>query len=207
MKEQKERIEKLLERYFDALATDAEEQELRAYFRTTDKVDADLLYARTMFCGMDTLAAERLPGVGDASQPAEAQPTVLRCAETQATASQSAAPLSGCESGCGTEPRPGIATVAASDAVCETLPVGEGTPAGRQSVSRHRVLRLWGMAAAAVVAFGLLLCVEYMRRPYCYIDGVAVYDKDAAMQATVYLQGFSEFTDPAHMVDELIMND
>lgn len=203
MKEQKERIEKLLERYFDALATDAEEQELRAYFRTADKVDADLLYARTMFCGMDTLAAERLPGVGDASQPAAPQ----HPAEKLSAEPRPVVPPSGCESGCGTGPQPGIATVAASDAVCETLPVGEGTPAGRQSMSRHRVLRLWGMAAAAVVAFGLLLCVEYMRRPYCYIDGVAVYDKDAAMQATVYLQGFSEFTDPAHMVDELIMND
>ena len=33
MKERKERIEKLLERYFEARTTDAEEQELKAYFR------------------------------------------------------------------------------------------------------------------------------------------------------------------------------
>ena len=61
--------------------------------------------------------------------------------------------------------------------------------------------------AAAVVALGLFLCVEYMRRPYCYIDGQAVYDKDVAMRTTVYLQGFSEFADPEHLVEELIVND
>ena len=69
------------------------------------------------------------------------------------------------------------------------------------------VLRLCGIAAAAVVALGLFLCVEYMRRPYCYIDGQAVYDKDVAMRTTVYLQGFSEFADPEHLVEELIVND
>ena len=64
-----------------------------------------------------------------------------------------------------------------------------------------------GCAAAAVVALGLFLCVEYMHRPYCYIDGQAVYDKDVAMRTTVYLQGFSEFADPEHLVEELIVND
>ena len=44
-------------------------------------------------------------------------------------------------------------------------------------------------------------------RSYCYIDGVAVYDKEVAMQATVYLQAFSEFSDPGVIVDELIEND
>ena len=113
MKERKERIEKLLERYFEARTTDAEEQELKAYFRE-----------------------------------------------------------------------------------------GETDP-GR----KRRFLRLCGIAAAAVVALGLFLCVEYMRRPYCYIDGQAVYDKDVAMRTTVYLQGFSEFADPEHLVEELIVND
>lgn len=145
MKERKERIERLLERYFDARTTDDEEAELRAYFQMADDVAPDLLYARTMFCGMDGLAAERLSAARK--------------------------------------------------------------PAGAKPAGRRMVLRMCGVAAAAVAVLGLFLCVEYMRRPYCYIDGVAIYDKDVAMQTTVYLQGFSEFADPAHIVDELIMND
>ena len=39
------------------------------------------------------------------------------------------------------------------------------------------------------------------------IDGVAIYDKEAAMQATVYLQGLSDFGDQVRMVDELIINE
>lgn len=143
MKERKERIEKLLERYFDARTTDDEEAELRAYFQMEDEVDTGLLYARTMFCGMDGLAAERLPAAR--------------------------------------------------------------RPAGNKPAAKRMTLRLCGMAAAVVL--GLFLCVEYLRRPYCYIDGVAVYDKEVAMQATVYLQAFSEFSDPGVIVDELIEND
>ena len=149
MKERKERIEKLLERYFDARTTDDEEAELRAYFQMEDEVDTGLLYARTMFCGMDGLAAERLPAAR--------------------------------------------------------------RPAGNKPAAKRMPLRLCGMAAAAAAAaavvLGLFLCVEYLRRPYCYIDGVAVYDKEVAMQATVYLQAFSEFSDPGVIVDELIEND
>lgn len=78
---------------------------------------------------------------------------------------------------------------------------------GHRPGRKRRLLRLCGLAAAAVVALGLFLCVEYMRRPYCYIDGQAVYDKDVAMQTTVYLQGFSEFADPEYLVEELIVND
>ena len=133
MKERKERIEKLLERYFEARTTDAEEQELKAYFREGE-TDPGLRYARAMFCGMDGLAGECLPE--------------------------------------------------------------------RVQAFGHRPGR-----KRRFVALGLFLCVEYMRRPYCYIDGQAVYDKDVAMRTTVYLQGFSEFADPEHLVEELIVND
>ena len=61
MKERKERIEKLLERYFDARTTDDEEAELRAYFQMEDEVDTGLLYARTMFCGMMDLLRSVCP--------------------------------------------------------------------------------------------------------------------------------------------------
>lgn len=143
MKERKERIEKLLERYFEARTTDAEEQELKAYFREGE-TDPGLRYARAMFCGMDGLAGECLP------EPVQAFGH-----------------------------RPGGSEVPA--------PV-------RDRGSGRRGARLF-------------LCVEYMRRPYCYIDGQAVYDKDVAMRTTVYLQGFSEFADPEHLVEELIVND
>ena len=53
MKEQDERIERLLECYFDARTTEAEERELRDYFRYVDEIPASLRYARTMFGGLD----------------------------------------------------------------------------------------------------------------------------------------------------------
>ena len=60
---------------------------------------------------------------------------------------------------------------------------------------------------AAAVVLGVFFYAEYLRKPYCYIDGVAIYDKEAAMQATVYLQGLSDFGDQVRMVDELIINE
>lgn len=44
MKEQDERIERLLECYFDARTTEAEERELRDYFRYVDEIPASLRY-------------------------------------------------------------------------------------------------------------------------------------------------------------------
>ena len=52
MKERKERIEKLLERYFEARTTDAEEQELKAYFREGE-TDPGLRYARCLLYTSD----------------------------------------------------------------------------------------------------------------------------------------------------------
>ena len=152
MKEQDERIERLLECYFDARTTEAEERELRDYFRYVDEIPASLRYARTMFGGLDALAEERYPGegsvqTGPAVRPAER----MRRYETRSAA-------------------------------------GRG-------------------AAAAAVVLGVFFYAEYLRKPYCYIDGVAIYDKEAAMQATVYLQGLSDFGDQVRMVDELIINE
>ena len=159
MKEQEERIERLLERYFDARTTEAEERELRDYFRYVDEIPASLHYARTMFGGLDALAEERYPGegsvqTGPAVRPAEG----MRRYETRSAAGRNLRPL-------------------------------------------------WGVAAAAAVVLGVFFYAEYLRKPYCYIDGVAIYDKEAAMQATVYLQGLSDFGDQVRMVDELIINE
>ena len=79
--------------------------------------------------------------------------------------------------------------------------------AGRGARGGRKLPPLWGVAAAAAVVLGVFFYAEYLRKPYCYIDGVAIYDKEAAMQATVYLQGLSDFGDQVRMVDELIINE
>ena len=78
---------------------------------------------------------------------------------------------------------------------------------GRGARGGRKLRPLWGVAAAAAVVLGVFFYAEYLRKPYCYIDGVAIYDKEAAMQATVYLQGLSDFGDQVRMVDELIINE
>ena len=68
------------------------------------------------------------------------------------------------------------------------------------------VAPLWGIAAAAAVVLGIFVCAVLLRKPYCYIDGVAVYDAEVAMQTTVYLESFSALEESGRMVDELIEN-
>lgn len=70
----------------------------------------------------------------------------------------------------------------------------------------RRMAPLWGIAAAAAVVLGIFVCADLLRKPYCYIDGVAVYDAEVAMQTTVYLESFSALEESGRMVDELIEN-
>lgn len=70
----------------------------------------------------------------------------------------------------------------------------------------RRMQPLWGIAAAAAVVLGIFVCADLLRKPYCYIDGVAVYDAEVAMQTTVYLESFSALEESGRMVDELIEN-
>lgn len=81
----------------------------------------------------------------------------------------------------------------------------EQVPQIRRSLSGRKGLR-WGLAlaAAAAVALGLLLGAELLRKPYCYIDGRAVYDREVAMQATVYFEPLAALDTPNRLVDELI---
>ena len=139
MNERHERIERLAERWFAAQTTDAEECELREWFRQATDVPDSLREAQALFGGLDALAGE--------------------CSPEQ------------------WKPRPA-----------------------------RRISLLWGFAAAAAVVLGLFVCAELLRKPYCYIDGVAVYDKEAALQTTVYLESFAAFEDSGRMVDELIRN-
>ena len=161
MKERNERIERLLERYFDAQATDAEERELRDYFGRTEDIPTSLRYAQAMFGGLDSLAGETLSGEREMSWQA------------------------------GEIPRRD-----------DAIPV-----AGRRASLERRLRPLWGVAAAAILALGFFFYTEYVRKPYCYIDGVAIYDKDVAMQTTIYLEGLSDFGEQVRMVNELMMND
>lgn len=94
----------------------------------------------------------------------------------------------------------------------ERLPGRTGAFAGRRSKDgpsrplRRRLTPFWGVAAAAAVALGLFFCAELLRKPYCYIDGVAVYDRETAMQTTVYFESFAAIDESSRMVDELIRN-
>lgn len=77
---------------------------------------------------------------------------------------------------------------------------------GRSVPLRRKISPLWGFAAAAAVVCGLFLCAGLLRKPYCYIDGVAVYDRETALETTVYLESFATLGETGQMVDELIRN-
>lgn len=164
MNAQREPIETLLERYFEATATEAEERELRTYFRETEELPAELEYARALFGGLDELAAECLP-----EQPSERSFPV------------------------------GQPRILSTDTKPEERP-----PLGGRSLRPLPIV--WGAVAAAVLLAGLFIGLEHFRQPYCYIDGVAVYDREVAMQTTVYLDGLSVLDTSNRMVDELIRN-
>lgn len=172
-----ERIEQLLARYFAAETTPAEERELRAWFLLAEEVPARWRPAQTLFRGLEGLAQERMPHA-DASRPVRTDTSSLeKVAGTYAT-------------------RPMDARWQEPDAdAAPTIPLS-------RPVRRRKPL-WWGVAAAAVVLVAVL-GAELLRKPYCYIDGVAIYDKHTAMQTTAYLDGLSRLDDPMRIVDELI---
>lgn len=86
------------------------------------------------------------------------------------------------------------------------LPAAAGTSRTAGAPRKGRRIPLWTLAAAATLIAGAICTFFYMQKPYCYIDGVAVYDKELAMQTTRYLDGFAAFESPDRMVDELIDN-
>ena len=61
MNERHERIERLAERWFAAQTTDAEECELREWFRQATDVPDSLREAQALFGGLDALAGECSP--------------------------------------------------------------------------------------------------------------------------------------------------
>ena len=78
-------------------------------------------------------------------------------------------------------------------------------PAPARTLMR-RINPWWGAAAAALVVVGVFLCVEWLREPYCYIEGRPVYDREVAIQTTAYFDAFSTLGASERMVDDLIEN-
>lgn len=83
----------------------------------------------------------------------------------------------------------------------------ERMPAPAPRSNRRPVLRIvWrSVAVAAVVAIGILLGLQ-LRTPYCYIDGVAVYDKETALAATDCLNSLAALELPDRVLNQLLEN-
>ena len=180
MNDRHERIERLAERWLEARATDAEERELRELLRTTEGLPESLRELSLLFDGFGALAEERMPrSEAPDGERADLPP----------------------ESDSAAQPDP------AAQPDGRTLPAGRlsGPSSARNRYGRRRRL-FWSVAAAAVVALGLFLGAELLRKPYCYIDGKPVYDREIALQTTVYFDSFAMLDAPARLVDELIEN-
>ena len=61
------------------------------------------------------------------------------------------------------------------------------------------------MAVCAAVAAAVLVVLSVRNRPYCYIDGVPVYDREEALQAWAYLQPLERFGSTVEMFDRIIV--
>lgn len=173
-----ERIERLAARWLAARTTEAEEHELRELLRTETELPESLRDLAILFEGFGALAGERMPHDGAFAPEFAARPD-----------GKPHRAFAG-----GIELPPESASAAPSEWIA---------PSG-SSARRMRIL--WGVAAAAVVILGIFLGAEWLRKPYCYIDGKPVYDKEVAMQTTVYFDSFAMLDAPARLVDELIEN-
>lgn len=179
--EEIERVEGLAARWMAAETTDAEERELRDWFRHATTVPDSLRDMQVLLGGLDALSEERFSrgGFSGTDLSGERLAGNRLPEEPLFGERRSDMPLSGPE---------------------------ERISGGRKARLFGRMAPFWGFAAAAAVVLGLYLGAELLRKPYCYIDGVAVYDKEVAMQTTVYLESLSALDDTGRMVDELIRN-
>ena len=201
MNERHERIERLAERWLEARATDAEERELRELLRTTEGLPESLRELSLLFDGFGALAEERMPRseAPDGEWALRSDEKPLRPFADRPglpPESDSAAQLD-------------LAVQLDLAAQPDDRTLSSGRLSGPSSVrNRHgRRRRLfWSVAAAAVVALGLFLGAELLRKPYCYIDGKPVYDREIALQTTVYFDSFAILEAPDRLVDELIEN-
>jgi len=81
----------------------------------------------------------------------------------------------------------------------------ERMPAPALRPNRRPILRIvWrSVTVAAAVAIGIILGLQ-LRTPYCYIDGVAVYDKETALAATDCLNSLTALELPDRVLDQLL---
>lgn len=63
----------------------------------------------------------------------------------------------------------------------------------------------WAVAAAAVVA--VVLIVDHLRTPYCYIDGRAIYDVEEALASTDCLAQLEHLNRTTELFNTLLTND
>lgn len=186
--ERQERIERLAERWLEARSSEAEERELRDLLREGDLPESLRGWAM-LFEGFEALSGEHLPESAAARLPEE---TAARLPGETA------------------DRLPGKTADRLSEAAADCLsreriaPRIVNSEGSRRRNIRLRHVLLW--SAAAAVALGVLLGVELLRRPYCYIDGKPVYDKEVALRTTAYFEAFAALDAPGHMVDELIEN-
>lgn len=198
MNERHERIERLAERWLEARATDAEERELRELLRTTEGLPESLRELSLLFDGFGALAGERMPGC----EALDRELTLRPDEKPSRPDEKSSRPL---VDRFGLPPESAVAGPSDFAAQPEDplLSPSQSSARGRRG---GRMRLFWRIAAAAVVAMGLLLGVELLRKPYCYIDGKPIYDKEIALQTTAYFDSFAALEAPARLVDELIEN-
>lgn len=181
MNERHERIERLAERWLEARTTEAEERELRELLRTTEELPESLRELSLLFEGFGELAGEQMPR----SEAPDRELTLLSDEK----------PLRPLAEGPDRPPEPALA----GDPDAPVRSSARNPFGGRRRL-------FWSVAAVAVVVLGLFLGAELLRKPYCYIDGKPVYDREIALQVTVYFDSFAILEAPDRLVDELIEN-
>lgn len=62
-----------------------------------------------------------------------------------------------------------------------------------------------GWAVAAVLAVGLVIALNQNTTPYCYINGVAIYDLDVAMESTACLASLDQLDRSMELFDNLLL--
>lgn len=62
-----------------------------------------------------------------------------------------------------------------------------------------------GWAVAAVLAVGLVIALNQHTTPYCYINGVAIYDLDVAMESTACLASLDQLDRSMELFDNLLL--
>ncbi len=74
-----------------------------------------------------------------------------------------------------------------------------------RSARNCRLQRWSGWAVAAALAIGLFVLAERVNTPYCYVNGVAIYDAEEALVNTACLASLDRLDRSMELFDELIL--